>query len=102
MLQIYIHAFFSNLYGHPLTGKHRWQHLRRWLLAHGFEQCDFDPCLFKKTGHGGDRVYLIVYVDDIATFATQNSAAYAEWEREFEKEFEITNLTWFDQDKSPR
>lgn len=82
----------GNLYGHPLAGRNWWKRVLAWLICHGFVQSEHDPCMFTKTDESGaDRMILIVYVDDVLTFATPNSNVYAEWEMQFSKDFDWTN-----------
>ena len=81
----------GNLYGHPLAGRHWWKTFLQWMLADGFTQSDHDPCLFFRFREK-DFLFVIVYVDDIIAFHTENSALRAEWAVRFGKTFEWTDF----------
>lgn len=52
------------LYGLKQASKAWYRALRKVLIAHGFEEATSDPCLFFIPDDTGDKVYLLVYVDD--------------------------------------
>jgi hypothetical protein len=81
----------GNLYGHPLAGRHWWLHFLGWMLDHGFTQSKHDPCLFVKK-HGDDILLIIIYVDDILSFAPPGSQLYEEWEAAFSADHDWVNF----------
>jgi Reverse transcriptase (RNA-dependent DNA polymerase) len=58
----------KSLYGISLAPRLWFEHLRDKLLARGFRQSKFDPCLFYSA-----TVYLVVYIDDVI-LASRNEA----------------------------
>ena len=81
----------GNLYGHVIAGKNWFLTLVEWLLAYGFTQSEWDPCLFLLF-KGGDKMLFIVYVDDILTFTTEGSDMYDDFEKAFTKDFDWTSF----------
>ena len=82
----------GNLYGHPIAGRNWFQKFRKRMLFHGYTQSEHDPCLFyKKAVKGKGLFLLIVYVDDILTFASKQSI-YQEWLAWFGREFVWSNF----------
>ena len=62
----------KGLYG-TKQGARCWNiELTNTLMAHGYEQCVSDPCVFYRKG---DASYIIVYVDDLMLFYTIDQTA---------------------------
>ena len=57
----------GNLFGHPKAGRYWWKEFEAWMLNSGYTQSAFDPCLFFTT-RGDEKLWVIIYVDDIITF----------------------------------
>jgi hypothetical protein len=79
----------GNLYGHVVAGKNWYLTVLEWLLAFGFTQSDWDPCFFYLE-RDGEKMYFLMYVDDILLFTSKDSALYSQFEVAFSKDFEWT------------
>jgi len=80
----------GNLYGHPIAGRNWYDKLRKEHIGQGYVQSKHDPCLFMKE-RDGQRLYILLYVDDVITFCPRSSNLYGEWESWFTKTFTWTN-----------
>jgi hypothetical protein len=80
----------GNLYGHVIAGKNWWKTLRAWLLAHGFTQSEWDPCLFTTTNDKGEMLFVLTYVDDLLFFETDGADLYSSFEKAFSADFKWT------------
>ena len=79
----------GNLYGHVIAGKNWYLTIVEWLLAFGFTQSEWDPCFFHLE-RNGEKIYFLMYVDDVLMFTTEGSGLYSEFEQAFSKDFEWT------------
>ena len=69
------------LYGGKASGRYWYNHLRKWLIAQGFIQSDWDPCVFTRGDH-----YIGIYVDDVV-HVFNDKAKYDELIRKCKQEF---------------
>ena len=79
----------GNLYGNPVAGRNWYKRFVRWATGKGYRQSQHDPCLFTMT-RGTERLYILIYVDDILTFSTKGSTLSSEFEEAFGEEFDWT------------
>ena len=81
------------LYGLKQSSREWYAKLSKSLEQKGFVPAHFDPCVFI---HKKDRLYISVYVDDLAFYGPDQSKI-AKIIKQLESEFEVTNLgdaTW--------
>src|SRR6202008_998282 len=81
------------LYGLKQSSREWYAKLSKSLEQKGFVSAHFDPCVFI---HKKDRLYISVYVDDLAFYGPDQSKI-AKIIKQLESEFEVTNLgdaTW--------
>ena len=81
----------GNLYGHPKAGRNWWKEFEAWMINSGYTQSAFDPCLFFTT-RGDEKLWVIIYVDDIITFHSAGSTLRDEWAAKFGEKFEWTDF----------
>jgi hypothetical protein len=62
----------KSLYGLRESGKNWWLTVDEFLREQGFKACDADPCLYTKTTPNGDRMTVLVYVDDMLYSSTSD------------------------------
>jgi len=74
------------------------QSLRLWYLRfdrfmsdHGFQRSSFDCCIYFKTIEGGDKIYLLLYVDDML-IACKEMEFINELKHQLSNTFEMKDL----------
>ncbi len=61
----------KSLYGLVQSARQWWKKFKENMKEIGFQASDIDPCLFIKEKDNGNKVYLILYVDDGGVFGTE-------------------------------
>lgn len=86
----YVYKLKKSLYGLKQSGRQWFQKLHEALIELGLQQMNFDPCVYFKVD-GSDKLYLIVYVDDLI-FATSNHQFYKRIQIQLNKKFKMRDL----------
>ena len=74
----------GNLYGIPPAGRNWFLHVtstdpKTGLRGWGLEQSQDDPCVLTKVNDKGERIIIVLYVDDFLIFTTKGSTLKAEF-----------------------
>lgn len=79
------------LYGHPISGRNWFFTLRDDHIEAGYPQSDWDPCLFL-IERNGEKLFILIYVDDVLTFCTKGSKLRDEWKEWFSSRYIWTDF----------
>ena len=80
----------KSLYGLVQAARQWWKKFKESMKEIGFKASDIDPCLFIKEKKNGNKVYLILYVDDGGIFGTEEDVN--ETIQDLRKTFKVKDL----------
>ncbi|KAH9763957.1 hypothetical protein KPL70_001353 [Citrus sinensis] len=81
----------KSLYGLKQSPRLWYLRFDRFMSYHGFQRSSFDCCVYFKTIEGGDKIYLLLYVDDML-IACKEMEFINELKQQLSNTFEMKDL----------
>ncbi|KAH9686286.1 hypothetical protein KPL70_014312 [Citrus sinensis] len=81
----------KSLYGLKQSPRLWYLRFNRFMSDHGFQRSSFDCCVYFKTIEGGDKIYLLLYVDDML-IACKEMKFINELKQQLSNSFEMKDL----------
>ena len=81
----------KSLYGLKQSPRQWYKRFDSFMLKHGFSRSDYDCCVYIRKLHGGDYIYLLLYVDDML-IASRSKVEIDRLKSKLSKEFEMKDM----------
>jgi hypothetical protein len=81
----------KSLYGLKQSPRQWYKRFDSFMIKQGFSRSSYDSCVYIQKLHGGDSIYLLLYVDDML-IASKSKVEIDKLKSKLGKEFETKNL----------